>query len=176
MLIDIVFVLLMVMAVIKGFSKGFIVAVFSLVAFVVGLAAALKLSAVVAVYLKKNMHIDSWLLPVLSFAIVFVGVVFLIRIGAAVIKKMAGLVLLGWLDKIFGILLFVISYLMIYSVVLFYATQINLVSSATANESYTYSFVQPWGPWVINGIGKIIPIFSNMFADLKAFFGSVVDK
>jgi len=176
MLIDIVFVLLMVMAVIKGFSKGFIVAVFSLVAFVVGLAAALKLSAVVAVYLKENMHIDSWLLPVLSFAIVFVGVVLLIRIGAAVIKKMAGLVLLGWLDKIFGILLFVFSYLMIYSVVLFYATQVNLISSATANESSTYSFVQPWGPWVINGIGKIIPIFSNMFADLKSFFGSVADK
>lgn len=176
MIIDIVFVLLLVLAFIKGFSKGFIVAVLSFIAFVVGLAAALKLSSVVAVYLKTNMQIDHWLLPVLSFAIVFIAVVLLIRLGAAVLKKMAGLVLLGFADKLGGVVLFALSYLMIYSIVLFYAAQVHLITAKIASESVTYAVVEPWGPWVINGIGKVIPWFSNMFSDLTSFFGSLSNK
>ena len=38
----------MVLALIKGYRRGFIVAVFSLIAIIVGLAAAIKLSTVVA--------------------------------------------------------------------------------------------------------------------------------
>ncbi len=173
MLIDLVFVILMVMAIIKGFSKGLIVAIFSLVAFVVGLAAALKLSAVVADYLKTNMDIQSWWLPVLSFAIVFIGVVLLVNVGASVIKKTVSLAMLGWVDRLGGMLFYIIIYLMIYSVVLFYATQIHLISQKGAAESQTYDFVQPWAPWVMKAFGKIIPVFSNLFADLKDFFGGL---
>ena len=173
MVIDIIFLILMVMAVIKGFSRGLIVAVFSLAAFIIGLAAALKLSAVMAVYLKTGLHVESKWLPILSFAIVFIGVVLLVRWGAALIKKTVSLVLLGWLDRLGGIVLYVLLYLMIYSVLLFYATQVHLVTPEAGAESSSYAFVKPWGPTVINGLGKIIPVFSNMFADLKDFFGGV---
>lgn len=176
MLIDIVFMILMVMAIFKGFTRGLIVAVFSLVAFIIGLAAALKLSAVVAGYLTTNMQIEGSWLPVLSFAIVFIGVILLVRIGAAIIKKTVSLAMLGWADRIGGILLYMILYLMIYSVILFYATQVNLVTASTATESKTYGFVQPWAPQVINGFGKIVPLFSNMFADLKDFFGGIAEN
>lgn len=172
-MIDIIFIILVVMAVIKGFSKGLIVAVFSLAAFIIGLAAALKLSAMLAGYLKSSMQVESKLLPILSFALVFIAVVLLVRLGAALLKKTVSLVLLGWLDKLGGIVLYFVLYLMIYSVILFFATQVHLVSTTMTAESKTYDFVMPWGPKVINGLGKVIPIFSNMFADLKAFFGGV---
>ena len=48
MVIDIIFVILLLLAVIKGYQRGLIVAVFSLIAFIIGLAAAMKLSTVVA--------------------------------------------------------------------------------------------------------------------------------
>jgi membrane protein required for colicin V production len=163
----------MIMAIIKGFSKGLIVAIFSLLAFIIGLAAALKLSAAVANYLQTNMHVESKWLPILAFAIVFIGVVLLVRWGAVIIKKTVSLMLLGWLDTLGGILLFLVLYLMIYSVILFYATQVHLVTPTMAAESKTYEFVVPWGPRVINGFGKFIPLFSNMFTDLKDFFGNI---
>ena len=53
MIIDIAFAIVMILAIFKGFSKGFIVGIFSLLAFIIGLAAALKLSVVVANYLRK---------------------------------------------------------------------------------------------------------------------------
>ncbi|MCY7423146.1 MAG: CvpA family protein [Chitinophagaceae bacterium] len=172
-MIDIIFILIMVMAVIKGYSKGLIVALFSLVAFIAGLAAALKLSAVVSVSLQNNWHINSKWLPVLSFALVFIAVVVLVRLGAAFIKKTVNLVFLGWVDKLGGIFLYAIIYLMIYSVILFYAYQVHIVNADTASESKTFAFIYPFGPTVINGLGNVIPVFKNLFADLSRFFGSL---
>lgn len=161
------------MAVIKGYSKGLIVALFSLLAFIAGLAAALKLSAVVGVSLQNNWNIHSKWLPVLSFFIVFAGVVLLVRLGAAFIKKTVSLVFLGWVDKLGGILLYAIIYLMIYSVILFYAYQVHIISPKVSAASTTFAFIYPFGPTVINGLGQVVPIFKNMFSDLSVFFGSL---
>ena len=161
------------MAVIKGYSKGLIVALFSLLAFIAGLAAALKLSAVVGVSLQNNWNIHSKWLPVISFFIVFAGVVLLVRLGAAFIKKTVSLVFLGWVDKLGGILLYAIIYLMIYSVILFYAYQVHIISPKVAAESSTFAFIYPFGPTVINGLGQVVPIFKNLFTDLSVFFGSL---
>ena len=54
MIIDIIFVILIVLALLQGYRRGLIVAVFSLISIIVGLAAAIKLSAVVANYLGHD--------------------------------------------------------------------------------------------------------------------------
>src|SRR3954462_6168930 len=115
MIIDIIFLGLMILAIFKGISKGFIVAVFSLLAFIIGLAAALKLSATVAEHLREKMDIGGYWLPVLSFALVFIAVALLIRWAAAIIKKVVGIVFLGWVDALAGILLYAVIYLMCFS-------------------------------------------------------------
>jgi membrane protein required for colicin V production len=48
MIIDIIFLLLMIFAVMKGMRNGFVVAVFSFLGIIIGLAAAMKFSTVVA--------------------------------------------------------------------------------------------------------------------------------
>jgi hypothetical protein len=70
----------MILAVIKGLRNGFVVAVFSFLAIIIGLAAAMKLSTAVAGWLKDSTSISAAWLPFLSFALVMVGVVFLIRL------------------------------------------------------------------------------------------------
>jgi membrane protein required for colicin V production len=176
MLIDIICVILLVMAIFKGFSQGLIVALFSLVALLIGLAAATKLSAVVASHLQKNMHVTGPWLPILSFIIVFTLVVLIVGWAAAIIKKATHITLLGWVDTLGGIILYALIYLMIFSVVLFYASQMHLISSATIAASRSYNYIQPWGPTVIDQLGKVIPFFQDVFADLQKFFVGVADK
>ena len=170
MLIDIIFAIIIVLAVIKGFQKGLIVALFSFVAFFIGLAAALKLSAVVAGYLGKSVNISNQWLPIISFAVVFIIVIILVRLGAKMIEKSVQAVMLGWLNRVGGIIFFLAIYITIFSVLLFYAVQLNLLQPETINKSVSYEYVQPWGPKVINAIGQVIPIFKNMFAELEEFF------
>jgi membrane protein required for colicin V production len=176
MLIDTIFAALMAMAIYKGYSRGLIVALFSAIAFIVGIAAALKLSTVVAGYLGKNVNVSQQWLPIISFIVVFLIVVFLIRMGARIVEKTVKFAMLGWINRLGGILLYAALYLVIISVALFYVQKINLVSPEVIAASKTYAFIEPWGPKAIEGFGKVIPLFKNMFDELSQFFGNVATK
>lgn len=175
-MIDIIFAILIIIACIKGYQKGLVIAVFSVVAFIIGIAAALKLSTLVAGWLSNHSDINAKWLPVLSFALVFIAVVLLVRLGAKLIEKTFEMALLGWVNRIGGMFFYAILYTLIFSVFLFYAEKVHFVSAAAVQSSQTYSFVQPWGPVVIDGFGKIIPVFKDMFTQLEAFFNTVGNK
>lgn len=173
MIIDIIVAIILIFAVIKGYRQGLIVALFSAIAFIIGLAAALKLSAVVADHLGKAVKVSDRWLPIISFAVVFLIVVLLVRLGAGFIQKTVELAMLGWLNRLGGILLYAGLYILIFSILLFYADQLGIIKPGTKNESVTYNYIQPLGPKLMDGLGKIIPIFKDMFGDLEDFFDTV---
>ena len=176
MLIDLVFAVLLVIAIIKGYQKGLIIALFSIIAFVIGLAAALKLSAVVASYLKDSVNVSAKWLPFVAFIIVFLIVVLLIRLGGKLIEKALQVVLLGWLNRIGGIILYAALYTIIFSTFLFYAEKLQLIQPSVIHASQTYSFIQPWGPVIMDNFGKLIPVFKDMFTGLGDFFSAISNK
>ena len=176
MLIDIIFFALIIFACIKGLRKGFVVALFSIIAFIVGLAAALKLSAVVATKLSENVNVSGRWLPVISFIIVFLVVVLLVNLGGRLIQKALEAVMLGWLNRVAGVLLFIVLYCIIYSIFLFYAVQLHIIKDVTISASKTYPYLKPIGPKVIDMIGSVIPFFKDIFAQLEHFFGEVSNK
>ncbi|MFN8244203.1 MAG: CvpA family protein [Ferruginibacter sp.] len=173
MIIDLLFAILLVMAAIKGYRKGLILAVFSLLAFFVGLAAALKLSAVVAGYLKDSISVSARWLPFLSFLLVFLGVVLLVHWGGKLVETSFQAIMLGWVNRIAGILLYAVIYTLIFSIFLFYAQNLHLLKPASFQDSQTYSFIAPWGPRALDGLGKLIPVFRDSFTDLQHFFGNL---
>ena len=170
MIIDIIVVIAMALAIIKGLRSGLIVAVFSIIAFIVGLVAALKLSTVVAAWLAESTNLNTQWLPIIAFAGVFFLVVFAIRAVAKLIEKAVDLAWMGWANKLGGVLGYAVLYLLILSVLFFYATQMKLFTAETIAASKTYSFIQPLGPLVIDTIGNVLPVFSNMFSQLEDFF------
>ena len=170
MLIDIVFAILLIIACIKGFQKGLIIAVFSIVAFIIGLAAALKLSTAVASWLGNSVSLNTKWLPFISFALVFFIVILLVRWGARLIEKTFQLALLGWVNKIGGIAFYLALYIIIFSLFLFYIEKIQLIQPSVTEASSTYSYLSPIGPKVMNSIGTVIPIFKDMFTELSDFF------
>jgi membrane protein required for colicin V production len=176
MLIDIIVLGFVIMAVVKGIQRGFIVALFSMIAFVVGLVAALKLSTVVAAYLDQSVNVSARWLPFLAFGLVFVGVVLLVRLLAALIQSTLELAMLGWANRIGGIVLYLVMYTMIFSVILFFAVQMKFLDQSTLDESSTYPFIEPVGPFVVNGIGALLPWFRDMFTELQEFFTRLSDK
>lgn len=176
MIIDIITLILLAIAIFKGWQRGLIVAVFSLVGLIVGLAAALKLSVLVAGYLDEAVSIFSKWLPVISFALVFIVVVLLIRMVANLIQASVELAWLGGVNKIGGAALYIIVYLLAFSVILFFLVQSGLITKKTVNESVTYQYIEPWGPWVLNSIGGFVPVFKNMFTELQQFFENISRK
>lgn len=174
--IDVIFLVLMILALIKGFRNGFVVAVFSLLGILIGLAAAMKFSTLVAAWLKESTQISAAWLPFLSFILVMIAVVLLVRLGAMFIQSAMEMVLLGWLNKLSGVLLYAVLYTTLFSVLLFYAEKIHWIKPGTLQTSYTYAYIQTWGPKAINLFGAVIPFFKGMFEELSVFFDTVQSK
>lgn len=170
MLVDVVALLLLLLAIYKGFRRGLIIAVFYFIAFIVGLAAALKLSAAAAVYIGSNINVAERWLPVLAFVAVFTIVVLLVRLGAKLLEGVVKLAMLGWLNRIGGIFFYVLFYFLIFSVLLFYLQQLHIIKEATTKASVVYPVIGPFAPKVMSGIGAVFPVFKNMFQQLLHFF------
>lgn len=173
MFIDIIALILLVWAAFKGLRNGLIVGLFSFIAFIIGLAAALKLSAVAADYIGTNTNIGKRWLPFIAFTGVFLIVVLLVRLGAKAIEGVLRMAMLGWLNKLGGIILYVLLYFFIFSIILFYADQLHLLKKETLETSVFYPYIQPLGPKIINALGYLLPFFKNMFTELEAFFEGI---
>ena len=176
MFVDIIGLILLVWATFKGLRNGLIVGLFSFFAFIIGLAAALKLSAVAAEYIGTNTNIGKRWLPFIAFTAVFLIVVFLVRLGAKAIEGVLRIAMLGWLNKLGGIVLYTLLYFFIFSIILFYTAQLHLIKNETLETSVLYPYLQPLAPKIINALGSLLPFFQNMFSELEAFFEGISHK
>lgn len=172
MFLDIVVLALLVLAFFKGMKQGLVVAALSLAVFV-GLAAALKLSTLVAGWVGQSVNIAASWLPFIAFIIIMVAVFLLVRLLAAVVEQVLELSMLGWANKLGGFMLYALLYLTVFSVILFYAEKMDLLKPEVAAVSKTYAYMHFWGPTAIDGLGKAIPIFKDMFQELTDFFGAI---
>jgi membrane protein required for colicin V production len=170
MWIDILFVLLLVFAIYKGYTKGLIIAICSLIAWLLGITAALKLSAVTADYLHKHYQLGSYWLPVATFVLLFIAVVLLVRLIAKLLEKVVQLALLGWLNRLLGICLYLFIYTVVLSILLWLANQVYLLPPQVKASSKVYPYIAPLGPHIVDMTGRLIPYFSNIFHDLEHFF------
>lgn len=170
MIIDILFAITLLLAVFKGWSRGLIVGVFSLLALILGAAAALKLSGTFALYMKSEVGHPSPLWPVVAFVLIFLAVALVVRLIAAVLEKALQLAMMGWINRIGGILLYLVAYAILFSILLWFANQLYLVSPSVKSASRTYGWIAPLGPTVIAYSGDLIPWFRDNFHQLEDFF------
>jgi membrane protein required for colicin V production len=176
MILDILFAIVIVLAVFRGYRRGLIVGIFSLVAIIVGLAAAIKLSLLVSQKLADSTNISREWLPVISFLLVFIVVVLLVRLGANFIQRTVEVATLGWVNRLGGVVLYLVIYVAVFSVLLFYAGQVELIRPSTISKSATYDYISPVGPKAINAFGTMVPVFKNMFIELQEFFSDISHK
>ncbi len=176
MVIDIIFIVLLALAVWKGFSKGLIIAFLTSLGFFIGLIAALKLSATVAEWLQQEANTQGRWWPLIAFALVMLVVMLLVKLLANFLHRTVQFAMLGWINRLGGVLFYALIYLMLYSIILFYISKMGLFSLETMNSSLSYSFLASMGPKSIDAIGSIIPALKGLFTQLELFFGSVNNK
>jgi membrane protein required for colicin V production len=176
MIIDIALLALLVIAAIKGLQRGIIVAVFSLIGLIAGIAAALKFSCFSC---RLAPRFSEYFIEVAARYFFFISICCCCiadTINGQPDRSLCGTGTTGWVNKIGGALLYMVFYTLSLSVLLFFLVQLKLISEKTIAESVTYTYVEPWGPVVINGIGKIIPLFKDMFAGAGEFFWKTCAK
>lgn len=176
MSIDILFAIFLLLAVFKGWSKGFLLAIVTFLSWVLGLAAALKCSAVLSRYLQIHFKATSYLWPVLSFILVFVLVTLAVHFLGRFLEQLLKIAQLGTLNRLFGILMYVCLFVLFFSVILWFLNQMSFLSPSLKAHSYVYPRVAPFAPLVIEELGKVFPVFHNIFKDLENIFAQAAEK
>ncbi len=149
--IDIVLCIPLVWGLYKGFTKGLIVEAATLVAFGLGVWGGLYLSDACAQKIKELTHWSSPYLPIISFAITFLGIVIIIYFIAKLIQKMAEGMALGPINKIGGALFGSLKFALVMSVMIF-------VMNAVEKSYPLISFEAKKGSLLYKPIGMIAPI------------------
>lgn len=176
MVIDVIFSILVIISFIRGFKKGLIHAIFTLVAIVVGIIAGVYLSEIAAVYIDKWFNVSSRYLPIVAFIAVFFGVYLLFRLLSKSMEGLFKLMHLNILNKLLGGLVWVVIWIMVFSTVLFYANNMKLLSDEIKTESIVYERTEAFAPEVISFIGRAIPPVRNIYRSLQQWFDNLEEK
>ncbi len=176
MFIDSCLVAIIIWAFIQGWKQGLVVAAFSYAAVFIGMAAAVKLSALVANWLGNNFLISMSWLPFMAFIIIMTVVIILVRMLAKLIETTLQFSMLGWLNIVGGIGLYLVLYISVFSVLIFYLEKMHLLKPKFIHESVGYTYINYWGPKSIEIFGKAIPLFKDMFSELSTFFEALQKK
>lgn len=156
--IDIILCTPIVWGLYKGFTKGLIVEAATFIAFGLGVWGGIRFSDFIAAKIKEWFSWDSPYLPVVSFAITFLGIVILIYFIAKLIQRLAEGMALGAFNKIGGALFGALKFAMVMSVVIFVIDALEesypMVSFKTKEESLLYKPVGKIAPTLIPTLNK----------------------
>lgn len=164
--IDIIIMVPLAWSAYKGFSKGLIISVASLLALLLGIYGAIQFSDITSSYLIENFDFNTEYLPVISFAITFILIVFGVHFLARVLDKIAKAVALGPVNRIlgglFGILktAFIIS--IIITLVIKFDEKTGVISQEQKESSLLFEPLAGFAPLVFpyldfNKVNEYIP-------------------
>jgi len=173
MILDAIFLLFLVLFLIRGYKKGLVIALFAVFSLVVGLLCALKFSGVISGLLFDKQGSGALWAVFFSYIIVFTLTVWLVRLGAKAIDKAMSVVLLGWLNRLSGALLYGFLATLIFSTFLWMTDKMGLIGQETRSSSRCYGLLAGFAPGVFNAIGLLLPFIKSAFQDLSAFFDRV---
>ena len=129
-------------ALIHGFSKGFVSQAVSLVSLVLGVWLSFKFSVPFGDWLKSFADLPGTVLHVIAFALILVIVMLLMGLIGKLLEKAVKVVMLGWLNKLLGVVFALFkAVLVIGLVIILFDAIYNLipfVSSDTLSESILY--------------------------------------
>jgi membrane protein required for colicin V production len=164
MWLDILTGTLLIVAILQGIRNGFIKALLSFFSFFIGLIVAYQLAGWVARQLKEYTKIESHWLPFISFIIVLLAVLFLIRWVSGLLQQTAEVLMLGWLNKLLGIVLYSFIYFTIWSALVYFLQILGVLEAVKMKDAYSYSYLQKWWPYCTDKMSQWLPFIKTTIA------------
>lgn len=102
----------------RGFTKGFVIEITTLLALLLGIYIAINFSFYTSDMIQEYFTIEEKYMSILSFAITFVVVVIIIMLIGRLLEKFINMIALGFLDKLAGGLFGILKAVLIISAIL----------------------------------------------------------
>lgn len=126
----------------KGFSKGLILELASLLGLLLGVYGSVRFSSFIFEYLINVLEIDAYYLQLASYALTFIVIVLLVTLIGKVLTMLVKMVALGFVNRLFGAFFGGLKALLVLCVLLLFFDKLNnrfsIISSEMTESSIMY--------------------------------------
>ncbi len=172
MVLDIIFLVFVISGFVNGFRRGLVRSILGFVGLFFGILIAIKYSYTLSSYIYDATPLESRFIPLVSFVIIFIGVMIVVHLISKIIEKVADTLLLGTFNKIIGGVLGITIMILLFSTILWYIDKLDLLSLSLKATSKTYPYLISLSPIVIDLLSKMIPYFHGIFDAIE----NLIDK
>ena len=141
-ILDIILLICFIPALIQGIRKGFIAQAISIVSIIAGIWTSARFADVVSAWIGQFITASEQVLKVVAFTIILVIVFLVLAAVGKLLEGMFKLVMLGWLNKLLGVVFALIKTGLIVGLVIIAFSSLNetfkFVQESVLNESVLY--------------------------------------
>jgi len=164
--LDLILALPIVFGLIRGFMKGMIVELTSIMALILGVYGAILFSNSVAQFLHKQFDWSKEIIAIIAFVLVFAAILILVHLLARVIERGIKLAALGVVNKLAGALIGGLKMALVVSVLLLIVDKIDKHMDFMPRDEKTKSMLyEPVAKITREHFPKLFE--SNAFQQLK---------
>lgn len=161
---DIAILVIMLLGAWKGYKDGALMGLITLLALVLGIFGAFKLTGEGMIFLQDAFHADKETLPYISFLLIFVVIVVLVTWLGKAMRQSIDKTFLGRVDEIFGGLLGAFKTLFMISVLLWIADSFkHSLSNEWTEGSVIYPFTVHLAPGLARWVAQFFPFLQEIF-------------
>ena len=141
-ILDIILLVCFIPAIFQGIRKGFIAQAISIISIIVGIWASAHFADIVAGWVAQYITASDQILKVVAFTLILIAVFIALAAVGKLLEGMFKLVMLGWLNKVLGVVFALLKTGLIVGVAILAFSSLNdtfnLVQEPVLNESVLY--------------------------------------
>ena len=153
---DVVALIVVTYGLISGFKKGFIIEVSGMIALGVGITGAFKFSGILGNYLVIYIDWEPKIIQIVSFILLFIGIVYIISLFAKMLTKALKVILLGGINRLLGALFGTLKWMLILCALTLVFKEVNqiltLLEDSVLKTSFSYTILKEMGEFLFNWI------------------------
>jgi membrane protein required for colicin V production len=150
--LDIILAIPLLWTIYRGFTKGFILSLASLLALLLGIYGAINFSDLLAAPINNLLHPDPKYLQIIAFAVAFILIVLIVHLIAFFLDRLVKAVALGFVNRMAGVLFNLIKMAFILSVIMslldYLGQHKSLIPQKDKEESVLYIPISKVAPFI----------------------------
>ena len=161
--LDIIILLCFIPAIITGLKKGLVTQIFEIVSVIAGAWLSYRFSGLLCKYLPPYIETSEPILHIIAFVIIMIVAVLFFRLIGKGVETIVKLVLLGWLNKLLGVVFAILKVGLILGLVIIVFNTINaqvgLVKDEVLSSSVLYEPLK-------NAAYSVFPYFKELLTKI----------
>ncbi len=169
-LMDLVFLAILIFGGFRGYKKGIIMEVFSILALVLAVVGAFKLLDWGIVGLTEAFGKPHPFIPFLSFILLFIVIILGVNAIGKMTQKLIRMTVLGWADRSFGVVLGVFKWMFALSLVLWiFQSFLPDFSLKISEGSEFYPYIMPFSSKVLETLRPLFPFVEDFIDHISHY-------